>query len=214
MIMNSLRTEIDIFNFKSRIETKLGGISMDKKSSDELNTEQVLQAVQNFARDRQIEDIVVASTTGSTGVKATEIFDARETNLVVVGHSSGFREPNHDEFNEGARTTIEDRGGKVFIGPMIFHNLNAALGKEENYSPGNAVADTLRLFGQGTKVALECVLMAVDAGLVESGTPVVSVAGTSSGADTALLIHSSNSKRFYEARIRKTILKPSEAENL
>lgn len=85
---------------------------------------------------------------------------------------------------------------------MVFHNLDSAIEDKEGFSSGDLVADTLRLFGQGTKVALECVLMAVDAGLVDSGKDVLSVAGTGSWADTVLLIQSANSKDFFESRIK------------
>jgi len=39
----------------------------------------------------------------------------------------------------------------------------------------------------------------IDDVVVEAGKDVVSVAGTGSGADTVLLIHSANSKDFFES---------------
>lgn len=184
------------------------------KSSDHMDTDKVLSVAHEFAQDKDIKDVVVASTTGDTGLKAIEIFDMETVNLITVAHSTGFREPNQQEFGSEAMSRIEQAGGKILISPMIFHNLNAAIGEKESFSQGNLVADTLRLFGQGTKVALECVLMACDAGVVDSGKSVISIAGTGRGADTALLIHSSNSKRFFDSRIKEVILKPSELENL
>ena len=102
----------------------------------------------------------------------------------------------------------------MFVGPMVFHNLNSAIGDKEGFSSSDLVADTLRLFGQGTKVALECVLMAADAGLVDVGEDVLSIAGTGSGADTVLLIHSANSKDFFESRIKEVVAKPAKRDNL
>ena len=100
------------------------------------------------------------------------------------------------------------------MGPMIFHNLNSAIGVKQGFSSSDLVADTLRLFGQGTKVALECVLMAADAGLIDVGKNVLSIAGTDRGADTVLLIHSSNSKEFFDSRINEVVAKPAKTENL
>ncbi len=184
------------------------------RKSDELDTDEVLNIAEEYARDRNIDDVVVASTGGETGVKASKTFNPEDKNLVIVGHSTGFSESNEQELDEAAVRKIEKVGGKVFVGPMIFHNINSAIGEKEGFSSGDLVADTLRLFGQGTKVALECVLMAVDAGLVDSGKEVLSVAGTGSGADTVLLIHSANSKDFFESRIKEVVAKPAKRENL
>lgn len=182
--------------------------------SDSLETVQVLEKAEEFAEDRGIKDVVIASTSGGTGVEAIDIFDPEENNLVVVGHSTGFSEPNEQELKDEAIRKIEDSGGEVFVGPMVFHNVNSAIGAREGFSSSDLVADTLRLFGQGTKVALECVLMAVDAGLIKSGREVLSIAGTGSGADTVLLIHSSNSKDFFDSRIKEVVAKPARTENM
>ena len=43
------------------------------------------------------------------------------------------------------------------------------------------VANTLRIFGQGMKVACEITLMAADAGLVRTDEDVIAIGGTSHG---------------------------------
>jgi hypothetical protein len=184
------------------------------RKSDELDTDEVLNIAEEYARDRNIDDLVVASTGGDTGLEAIKTFDPEYRNMVIVGHSTGFSEPNEQELDEEAVRKIEKAGGKVFVGPMIFHNVNSAIGEKEGFSSDDLVADTLRLFGQGTKVALECVLMAADSGLVDTGKDVLSIAGTGSGADTVLLIHSANSKDFFESRIKEVVAKPAKRENL
>lgn len=182
--------------------------------SDEMKTSTVLEKIRDFAEDRDIQNIVVASTSGKTGVKAAEIFEDTDINLVVVGHSTGFREENEQEMEEGEIKKIRNLGGDIFIGPMIFHNINLPIKESSGFSSHNLVADVLRLFGQGTKVALESVLMACDAGLIDSGKDVIGIGGTGSGADTGLLIRSSNSQNLFDARIREVIVKPSKPENL
>jgi hypothetical protein len=63
--------------------------------TDDMDTTEVLEAAREFAVEQDIADVVVASTTGETGVAAVEVFDER--NVVVVGHSTGFDEPNEQE---------------------------------------------------------------------------------------------------------------------
>lgn len=75
--------------------------------------------------------------------------------------------------------------------------------------PSTIIADTLRLFGQGTKVCVEIVSMAIDAGLIPP-EPVVAIAGTGYGADTVLLIEGKNSRKFFDMKVKEVIAKPSD----
>ena len=69
------------------------------------------------------------------------------------------------------------------------------------------IADTLRLLGQGTKVAVEVSIMAADAGAL-SGNDIISIGGTGRGADAALVIKPANQSDFFDIRIREIICKP------
>jgi len=71
------------------------------------------------------------------------------------------------------------------------------------------IANTLRIFGQGVKVCIEMALMASDAGLVMSGHAVMCVAGTSSGADTAVVLIPANAQRFFDLKIVEMVCRPS-----
>jgi hypothetical protein len=65
------------------------------------------------------------------------------------------------------------------------------------------VADTLRIFGQGTKVMVEIVAMSADAGLIPF-SEVIAVAGT--GRDAVIKANSSN--RFFDIKVREYLVKP------
>jgi hypothetical protein len=58
------------------------------------------------------------------------------------------------------------------------------------------------------KVAVECVLMAADAGLLEMEQETVGIAGTNSGADTAIVCKPAYSRTFFELEIRELLAKP------
>jgi hypothetical protein len=92
---------------------------------------------------------------------------------------------------------------------MLTHGLDVAFTQKfSGIHPAQIVANSLRRFGEGTKVAIECVMMAVDAGLVPEGEEVLSVAGTARGADTVLLIKSAASKRFLDLKVLEVLAKP------
>ncbi|MFA6240372.1 MAG: hypothetical protein WC655_05565 [Candidatus Hydrogenedentales bacterium] len=61
----------------------------------------------------------------------------------------------------------------------------------------DVMAKTLELISTGTLVCLECVLMAVDAGIVPEGEQVIAVAGTERGLDTAWVIRASASHNLF-----------------
>lgn len=183
-------------------------------ATDDLTTETVLERAEEYADENNIETVVVASTTGETGAKAASVFETTAQDLIVVGHSTGYREPNKQEFEAQHRESIEAAGGEVFIGPMVFSNIGSAIQEQDGFSTHELVADLLRLFGQGTKVALEIVLMACDAGLAPAEERVLAVAGTGSGADTVLTVFSANSRDLFDARILSVLGKPTDPENL
>jgi hypothetical protein len=58
------------------------------------------------------------------------------------------------------------------------------------------------------KVCVEIVLMAADAGLINVDREVIAIGGTSSGADTAIVVKPSHSMTFREFEIREIISKP------
>jgi len=69
------------------------------------------------------------------------------------------------------------------------------------------MADTLRLFGQGIKVAVEVAVMAADAGAL-TGNDIISIGGSGRGADAALVLKPAHQNNFFDMRIRKVICKP------
>jgi hypothetical protein len=76
------------------------------------------------------------------------------------------------------------------------------------YELEEIIAYTLRVFGEGTKVAVEIALMAADAGLVSTQEPCISVGGTSRGADTAILLRPAHAQNFFDLRVMEILAKP------
>lgn len=172
------------------------------------NTDTVLNLVKRYVQREDVKDVIVASTTGETGVKASEII--KRCNVVVVTHSSGFKELGKNELLENFRREIVDNGGRIFTGTHALSSAERAIRKNfGTIQPLELFANVLRLFGEGTKVCVEITLMAMDAGLISGDKDVVAVAGSGRGADTALRIHPANSAQFFDLKIREVIAKPS-----
>lgn len=171
------------------------------------NTDDVLRIAKTRAEELGINTIVVASTTGDTAVKATEIFQG--TKVVVVSHCAGFRGPDTQEFTEENRRKVGSSGAVVFTATHAFSGLSKAMLKKFNmYLFEEVVANTLRIFGQGMKVACEVAVMAADAGLVRTDEDVIAIAGTGRGADTALVLRPVNSQDFFDLKVKEILCKP------
>jgi hypothetical protein len=171
------------------------------------NLERVLQIAKERAKHLGIKSIVVATTTGQTGVRASEVF--KTYNLVLVTHSTGFKEPNSQELTAESRLTIQANGGRVLTCQHAFGGIGRAVRKKlQTYELEEIIAYTLRIFGEGMKVACEIALMAADAGLIRVGEPAIAIGGTGRGADTAVVVLPANAQAFFDMRIMEVLCKP------
>ena len=171
------------------------------------NTERTLQIAKARAEELGIGTILVATTRGATGVRAAEEF--RGFNVVVVTHSTGFKEPNHQELTEENRRAIEAAGAKILTCQHALGGVGRAVRKKlGTYELEEIIAYTLRIFGEGMKVVCEITLMAADAGLVHTDEPVIAIAGTGRGADTAIVLRPANAQTFFDLRIMEILCKP------
>lgn len=172
------------------------------------NTDVLLEFVRHYALENGIKDVVVASTTGETGAKASRLL--KDLNLVVVTHHHGFAKPGEAELTEENRQEMLGNGAKLVTGTHSLSGAERAIRRKfGTIEPLELIANTYRTLGEGTKVAVEITLMAADAGLISVETDVISIAGTTSGADTALLIRPATSSNFFDLRIKEIITKRS-----
>jgi hypothetical protein len=171
------------------------------------NTAEALRLAKERADALGIRSVVVASYSGKTGVEASSLF--RDFDLTVVAGVVGFREPNLHPMQEDAREAIEQNGGRVLFGGHAFGMLGRAVHRKfDSIQVDEIIANVLRLFGSGVKVACEISCMAADAGMVKSGEEIVAVAGTGRGADTALVLRATNTHTFFDLRILEIVCKP------
>ena len=172
------------------------------------NTERCLEIVEGFVNS--YKDVVVASTSGETGLRFAERL-GKKTNLIVVTHASGHKQKNENELSLQTRERIEHLGAKVFTGTILTSSLEKSFAsKFQGVYPTIIIAETLRRLGEGMKVCAEIVMEACDAGLIEEEKDVIAAAGTGSGSDTICLIQSTTSRRFLDLKIREILAKPRE----
>lgn len=170
------------------------------------NTEQTLTLALARARELGIEEVVVASSKGVTAYRALELCQTEK--LVVVTYHCGFRRPFEHSMTAEVRRDLQTKCSALVTASHALSGIERSVAqKHSGVYPVLMIADTLRLFGQGTKVAVEVTVMAADAGAL-SGKEVVAVGGTGHGADTALVLTPAHQNNFFDLRIRETVCKP------
>ncbi len=171
------------------------------------NTDETLRLAKIRSEELGLKTIVVATTVGDTGVKAGREFKGYK--VVVVTHVAGFRDADIQELTPGNREVIENLGACIFTGTHAFGGISHAVRKTFNtYVLGDFMSNTLRMFGQGMKVAIEISLMAADAGLVSAKEEIVAIGGTGRGADTAVVLKPAHAHDAFSLRVREVICKP------
>jgi hypothetical protein len=171
------------------------------------NTDETLRRAKERAEKLGIRNIVVASSTGFVGVKAAEAF--KGYNLVIVTHVTGFNEPNVQRFPPETRALLEKNGVKVITAAHAFGTLGRAVNRKfKTIQVDEIIANVLRLFGQGVKVACEVTCMAADAGLIRTDEDAIGVGGSGGGSDSAIVVRPANAHNFFDLKIREIICKP------
>jgi hypothetical protein len=166
-----------------------------------------LKVVSEWADRLDVETVLVASSSGATGLQALRLLNHRK--VVVVTHAAGFSQENIQELLPEHREAIESQGGKILTCQHALAGIGRAVRIQfKTYELDEIVANVLRLFGHGIKVAAEITLMAADAGLIRTDRDVIAVGGSGTGADAAAVIRPANVSRFFNLKIRGILCKP------
>jgi len=172
------------------------------------NTAQTLSLAYSRGKELGLNEVVIASTAGDTVYKALEIFGGFK--ITAVTYHCGFKEPFKNIMSADVRKDLEGKGITVVSGTHALSGIERAVAKKHSgVYPALLIADTLRLFGQGLKVAVEISVMAADAGAL-TGNDIISIGGSAKGADAALVLKPANQSDFFDIRIREIICKPRE----
>ncbi len=162
------------------------------------NTDAVLGVVNDRLKKGDIRQVVVATSTGATALRAAELIDVPDVRIFGVHFQSSqwgkYAKPNE------ARLKRASELGVTFVPdspPVTFFR------DIEGES-----ADTLRKFGQGVKVATEVVLMATQTGMIQPGDVVIGMGGTGKGTDAAIVCAATTPDDVGKLFIREILAKP------
>jgi hypothetical protein len=170
------------------------------------NTKQVMQTAAKRGKELGLKEVVLASSTGFTAYEA--LAEMKEFQVTVVTYHCGFKEPFQKMMPDDVRRDLEQKGANVIAASHALSGIERSVAqKHSGVYPALLIADALKLFGQGTKVAVEVTVMAADAGTL-TGNDIIAIGGSSRGADTALVVRPAHQNNFFDLRIWEIICKP------
>lgn len=175
------------------------------------NTEKTLRAAIERAQQLGIGYIVGASTSGRTALQLRDLSDelGYKGQLVVVTHHTGYAEAGGNELKKGDRSRLTEAGCTVVTATHALSSISRSYRtKFGGIDLLEIVAEAFRRFSQGVKAAIECAIMAADAGVVPVDKDIISIAGTGKGADSAIVVQAASQNRFFDMKVREVIAMP------
>lgn len=202
----------------------------EKPSYIEDHADEVLKLVKEWAETLKVRKVVVASSTGKSAIKAAKILKESNVELIVVSDRAGVTFSPEELYDEWAKKLSKEgireyKSGlfwrpevveelrklgvnKILIATELFRGINVPNGININ----SIIAEVLYRISIGVKVCVEIAIMACDAGFVEPGEDVISVAGSGTGLDSAIVIKPAHSDEMFEKdkgfKIKEIICKP------
>ncbi|OPX63670.1 MULTISPECIES: pyruvate kinase alpha/beta domain-containing protein [unclassified Methanoregula] len=176
------------------------------------NTADAAKFAVERAQDLKIKTIIVASTSGKTAEVFHDAMKGSGLNLVIVTHVVGFTKPGEWEFSTEIADRLKKQGVKIVTGTHALSGLERALSRSPKVGGGSrteAIAEALRrIVAIGLKVAVECVLIAADQGVISIDEEVIAAGGTASGADTVCVIRPAHTADFFSLQVREIVAMP------
>jgi len=163
------------------------------------NTKDVLELALKRYKQGDIDRVVIASTYGDTASQAAELFKSTGAKLVIVGEVlDGQQNPSQELQNK-----LQAQGHQILWGLPL-----GAMSAFTREHTATMVADAYRRISEGFKVVCEIVLIATSLGYLRTGQKVISVAGTSRGADTAIVATAAAFTEFKNFEVNEILCKP------
>ena len=157
------------------------------------NTDALLRAARSRGDALGVRQIVVASTHGFTAHRAQAAFAGTGVEVIAVTIAASYAAEGWT-MTDAERARLRRAGVTVLTGT---HALSGGLADGLD-APGvqGTASKVLYRFCQGMKVAVEVVLMAADAGLLDMRREIIAVGGTGEGADTAIVVKPAYTRTF------------------
>jgi uncharacterized protein len=173
------------------------------------NTAPLLDAVKRRVRELGISHVVVASNTGQTALLTHQALEGLGAAVIAVTEHSGFNGGDGVWLKEDTRKEMEAKGIRIVVASHALSGVGRSISKKfGGISHVEIIAYTLRMMGEGMKVAVEIAIMAADAGVLPTDREAIAIGGTGKGADVAVVLKAAHMNNFFDLEVREILAKP------
>ena len=124
-------------------------ITYFEKQGEDYTDELVAAVKERLDQTDDIDNIVIASSTGKSALKLYDAIDG-DAEIINVTHHSGFKEENTLDISEEMLDELGEKGIVTFVGCHAFSGANRGVtNKYGGYAHLDIVSDTLRMFSHG-----------------------------------------------------------------
>ncbi|MDD2221158.1 MAG: pyruvate kinase alpha/beta domain-containing protein [Clostridia bacterium] len=174
------------------------------------NTDKTIELVKEAAARTGVNKVIIASKDGKVAAKLI----GSGLNILCVTHQYGYSSPGSAPLTEEMRQCLIDGGIKILTTTHGLAGADRAIRfKFGGVYPSEIIAETLRIFGQGVKVAIEVGAMGCDCGFAAPAEPVICLGGTAAGVDTALILTPNHIHNLFDTKIIEYICLPRQSLN-
>lgn len=172
------------------------------------NTKDTIDAACKRCKEGDINKVVVATSSGDTGLKVIKALKGTKIQTIPVGLSAASAYSDTPELLNNKKE-FEKLGIRYIQGTLALSGVERAIKKRwDTAGPVMVLADGLKIPCEGFKVGIEVTIMATDAGFVSPDENVLCIAGTGRGADTVMVVKPAYSNNFFDFAVREIICKP------
>ena len=160
-----------------------------------------LRAAKERALELKPTAVIVTSSTGATALEAARIFEGTGIRLIGAPFQRHLWD-RHRPLDPDIVTRCREFGVEFLPDePRV-----PMLGEDRP-----DIVNAWRVVSQGFKVAVQMAAMCVDTGMIEAGALVISLGGSSRGADTAIVVRPQGTANVLKSKVVEIIAMPSAA---
>lgn len=172
------------------------------------NTKDAINAACKRCKEGDISKVVVATSSGDTGLKVIKALEGTKIQVIPVGLSAASTYSDSPELLNNKKE-FEKSSIRYVQGILALSGVERAIKKRwDTAGPVLVLGDGLRIPCEGFKVGIEVTVMATDAGFVSPDESILCIAGTGRGADTVMVVKPAYSNNFFDFAVREIICKP------
>ena len=169
------------------------------KNGGKQNSTATFQAVKEAIKTYKPEAIVIGTLSGQSALEAANILKGMKIRILAVH----FQKSHWDKWGAPNKKIVDEAKS---LGVEFIPNEPVVESMDHNKPD---ITAAWRVVSRGFKVGIQCASMAIDAGMIDEGSTVISIGGTKQGVDTAIIVQTFGYDNILKSDVKGIIAMPT-----